>query len=339
MNKGAGIGIGIFLILLLVGGLFAYSYTQLSVSLNDVKFHSIDWTSLSWSNLLKLGLNTLTGNWLGAAFDLIDGVNLNLFFGLTNNGFLPVYIPDLSYEILINDISIGRGYSDVEVTINPGQTKEIISFQNIKKSSLSPAVYSIVGANGMMDLKVKGTAYFQLFGMGIPVPFESSKQISIYDEIRNKLNEIIQKNQQQQRASSTTSSLGKTLDAITNELFGSEDLNLSLPGKSLIDSTYKVGPGSYTYFDLNFSCTVNLQGGFIASAALGDNIYVYIVDESRFRQFENGQSVSTYYNSGKIESDTFDVTLSQGTYYIILSNLHSDFSTKTVQLQASARCI
>ena len=42
MNKGAGIGIGIFLILLIVGGLFVYSYTQLSVSLNDVKFHTID---------------------------------------------------------------------------------------------------------------------------------------------------------------------------------------------------------------------------------------------------------------------------------------------------------
>ena len=65
-------------------------------------------------------------------------------FGLSNNGILPVYIPDLSYDILINDISIGQGYSDVDITINPGQTKEFTSFQNILKSSLSPAVFSII---------------------------------------------------------------------------------------------------------------------------------------------------------------------------------------------------
>ncbi len=109
MGKGAIIGIVIVLILLIIGGLFAYSYTQLSVSLHDVKFYNIDWTSISWSTLLKLGLSTPSGDWLGAAFELIDGVNLNLIFELTNNGFLPVYIPDLSYDILINGISVGKG--------------------------------------------------------------------------------------------------------------------------------------------------------------------------------------------------------------------------------------
>ena len=39
---------------------------------------------------------------------------------------------------------VGKGHSNVDITINPGQTKQITSFQNIQKSSLSPAVYSIV---------------------------------------------------------------------------------------------------------------------------------------------------------------------------------------------------
>ena len=51
-----------------------------------------------------------------------------------------------------------------------------------------PAVYSIVNTQGMIDLKVKGTAYFNLLGLSIPIPFESSKQISIYDEIRDRIN-------------------------------------------------------------------------------------------------------------------------------------------------------
>ena len=109
----------IILIIAIILGLVAYSYTQIHVSLNDVSLHSIDWASFSWSTLLKLGLNLLTGNWLGAAFDLIDGINLNLIFGLSNYGVLPVYIPDLSYDLSINDIPVGKGYSTINTTINP----------------------------------------------------------------------------------------------------------------------------------------------------------------------------------------------------------------------------
>ena len=111
-----------------------------------------------------------------------------MIFALTNNGILPVYIPDLSYDILVNDISIGKDHSNVDMTINPGETKEITSFQNLQKNSLSPAVYSIVDSQGIMDIKVKGIAYFKLILIDIPIPFESSKQISIYDEIRDKIN-------------------------------------------------------------------------------------------------------------------------------------------------------
>jgi len=193
MKKAVSIGVSI-VIVVIVGGLIAYSYTQLSVSLNEVNLHSVDLESLSWSNLLKLGLNTFSGNWLDAAFDLIRGINFNLIFGLSNNGLFPVYIPDLSYDILINGIPIGSGNSKIDTTIYPGQTKEIISFQHIQKNSLLPAVYSIVNTQGIIDLKVKGIAYFNLLGLSIPISFESSKQISIYDEIRNRLNAEIQLN-------------------------------------------------------------------------------------------------------------------------------------------------
>ena len=82
--------------------------------------------------------------------------------------------------------------------VNPGETKEIISFQNIQKNSMAPAAISIIDAEGVMNIKIKGTAYFQLFGWRIPVPFDSQKQISIYDEIQNKINVEIQKNLLQQ---------------------------------------------------------------------------------------------------------------------------------------------
>ena len=199
MSKASGIGIFLLVIVLIVTGLFVYSYTQLSVTLNDVQFHSIDWESLSWSVLLNAGLNVLSENWFGAAMSLIQGINLNLIFGITNNGLLPVYIPDLSYDVMVNGLSTGNGSSKDRITINPGQTKEIVSLQNIQKNTLSPAISSIVDSEGIIDLKVKGTAYFNLLGLSIPVPFESTRQISIYDEVRDKIDTEIQKNQNQRQ--------------------------------------------------------------------------------------------------------------------------------------------
>lgn len=302
-------------IIVIVFGLVAYSYTQIHVSLNDVSFHSIDWASFSWSTLLKLGLNLLTGNWLGAAFELIDGINLNLIFGLSNYGVLPVYIPDLSYDLSINNIPIGKGYSTINTTINPGETREIPVLQNFQKSSLSPVVESIISTGGVINLHVSGTAYFKLLGISIPIPFESTKQVSIVDEIKSRLNSEIQKNQRQQ-----------------------SKLALQLSGQTIVNSVYKVQPGTSTYVHFTLQCTATVQGGFSASAALGDDIIVYILDENQFNLFERGESASTYYNSGKVEYDTFEVTLNPGTYYIVMSNTYSIFSTKTVELQAAGLC-
>ena len=259
---------------------------------------------------------------------------------MTNSGFLPVYIPDLTYDILINDIVVGGGHTNLDITINPGETKEIVSFQNIQKSSLAPTIYSIVSTEGVIDLKVKGTAYFKLLGFNVPIPFESSKQISIYDEVKNKINAEIQKNNPQSSliTSPVDNPLESVLKSITNELFGPDDLELALTGQTIIDTTYKVSPNSYSYVPFTTQCTGSIQGGFVANSVLGNDIIIFILDEDNFREFENGNDASTYYNSNKVESGNFDVTLPSGEYYVVLSNEYSTFSTKTVQLQIATRC-
>lgn len=340
----AAVGIGIsfaVIIIIVVASLFVYSYTQLNVTLNDVQFHSIDWESLSWSVLLKTGLHMLSEDWFGAAFNLVQGINLNLVFGITNNGLLPVYIPDLSYDIMVNGISAGKGTSNEQVTINPGQTIEIISLQNLQKKMLSPAINSIVQSEGIIDLNVKGIADFKLLGLSIPIPFESSRQISIYDEVRDKIETEIQKNQNQQQdmVSSVKKSLENTLDSLIDTFIGSDSLHVKSQDQMVVDSIYKVKPGSYRYSVFTLECTSNIQAGFVASATLGDNIIVFILDEDNFKKYEKGQTVSTYYDSGKTESDMFKISLNPGTYYIVMSNTYSNFSTKTVQLQAVSSCM
>lgn len=340
MGKSKYIGIAVLITFIILIILFAYSYTHLSVNLKNIEFQSIDWEELTWSTLLNVGLNTLSGDWFEAAFGLIQGINLNFVFLVSNNGFLPVYIPDLFYDVLINDIRIGKGKSNLDTTLNPGEVKEIISFQNIQKNSLTQASYSIISTQGIMEIKVKGTAYFKLFGLSIPIPFESSKQISIYDEVRNKINSEIQKNKQESDwVNSVETPLENIIKSITTELFGAKDLKLSLSGQTIIDSTYKVNPSSYSQVYFVLQCKANVQGGFSANALLGNDIIVFILNEENFEKFEDGQNASTYYKSNKVESGIFDVVLDPGEYYIIISNEHSIFSTKTVQLQAASTCV
>ena len=362
----AAIAVAIVLVIFAVlGGLFYYSYTQIQVDLNDIKFHSIDWTTFSWSTLFNLGLNALTGNWLGAAFELIDGINLNLIFGVSNNGFFPVYIPDLSYDIFVNDVHVSNGYTYLDATIFPGETKQITAFQNFKKSSLTPAISSIVSKGGIMEIKVKGTAYFDLIVLKIPIPFESSKTISIQNEIRNKINAEIQKHEEEERrkaaaiaaaaaaaakaaaqaAVNTVSAVGNTVyniaKSLQDQLFGSPDvLDLDLPGDIIIWDIFEVGPGKFSYvYWTGSNCNAKVWGGFIANAALGNNIKVYILDENQFKKFENRYSASTLYNSQKVESAVFEVMVGYGKHYVVMDNRYSDFSTKNVQLKVSMMCL
>ena len=179
-------------IIAILFGLIAYSYTQIHVSLSEVSSVDIELETLSWANLIKLGLDVLSGNWIVAALDVIAGINLELVFELSNNGLLPVYIPELSYDLSINGIPIGTGNSEINTTINPGETREIPILQNLQKTSFSPAIESIINTEGVIDVGVSGTAFFELLGQRIPIPFESTRQVSIVDEIQNQLNQQIQ---------------------------------------------------------------------------------------------------------------------------------------------------
>ena len=188
------VAIGILISLVVAGVFFslvAYSYTQITVNLEGVTLDSIDWAPISVSTLIKIGLDVLSGDWIDSALALIEGINLNFIFQFSNNGILPVHIPDLSYDLSINDVYVGQGNSTINSTINPGETKEIPILQNFQRDSLTPTVKSIVDKNGIMDLHISGIAYFKLLILDVPIPFESTYQISIIDEAEIHLDNLL----------------------------------------------------------------------------------------------------------------------------------------------------
>lgn len=165
-----------------------YSYNQVRISLVDLSFVEIHLEDLSLFDLVNLSLDLMSGNWESIILEVISEIDLGIILELTNNGFFPVYVPDVDYDLSINEIFVGNGSSTVNTVIYPGERKEIDVFQNLQKTSLTPAIKSMIKEQGIITIRVNGTAYIEFFGQSIPLSFENQKQISIIDEILNKIN-------------------------------------------------------------------------------------------------------------------------------------------------------
>jgi hypothetical protein len=107
--------------------------------------------------------------------------------------------------------------------------------------------------------------------------------------------------------------------------------------QEIVNGNVTVNASSYA--DYNFTVpsaasTIQVNGNF--TVAGGNNIKVYIMDESNFKNWQNGQSPSTYYNSGELTAGNFTVTLpSGGTYYLVFDNTFSLNMQKNVDTQES----
>jgi LEA14-like dessication related protein len=122
------------------------------------------------------------------------------------------------------------------------------------------------------------------------------------------------------------------------QLVPSNQLTAQIHNFPVANSVYQVPPGTYTSIPFNMQCSGTLIGQFSAQASLGNNIIVYVLDPTSFRQFQSGISTQTYYNSGKTSSGTINIGLPPGQYYLVLSNTYSLVSTKNVNLIASYTC-
>lgn len=82
-------------------------------------------------------------------------------------------------------------------------------------------------------------------------------------------------------------------------------------------------------FDLMADPTV--EGHITASGGMGNDIEVLIFTDSQFLNWKNGHKVTPVYNSGHVTAaDVHAVLPGPGKYHVILSNMFSAFTPKTV---------
>lgn len=293
-----------------------YSYTQLSGQITNVSYGGLTWAQPSATVVLELGADFLTGNYIGLAMTLVTGIDVIAEISISNGGILPVSIPSESHDLIVNGIDLGSGSSSVSETVNPGQTITVPVQQTIDTSSLSQLATSIVTSGGNLDIQINGDAHLSILGLPVNVPFEKSTQISLIQEIEQHIQALISGQSSQQQ---------------TNQYNG----NPSSSGSTIVNGEYNVSPGQYTSFSFTLSSSATVTGSFSATATLGNNIIVYVLDQNNFALYQSDQSATAYYNSGKVASGNINLQLGPGTYYIVLDNTYSTFSTKDVTIQVS----
>lgn len=100
----------------------------------------------------------------------------------------------------------------------------------------------------------------------------------------------------------------------------------------LLNGSVAVNAGQYWYqqFSVGQRNGGRVVGRFRASGGSGNDIICFIIDQDGLENFQNGHTVPTYYNSGKITVANINTQLAAGQYYLVFSNTFALLTAKTV---------
>lgn len=104
----------------------------------------------------------------------------------------------------------------------------------------------------------------------------------------------------------------------------------------LVGKAFTVGANSYIWFEFEIPSNAEaarIAGSFEAQGGSGNDVQVILTDSQGFTNFQNGHSFRSPYSTQKITTDTFNVPLSPGRYYLIFNNRFSVFTPKAVSAE------
>lgn len=104
---------------------------------------------------------------------------------------------------------------------------------------------------------------------------------------------------------------------------------------NIVNGLITVQAGGYNYYPFTLAAgttSITVSGSFTASGGSGNDIEVFVMDETNFINWKNGHQASAYYTSGQLTTATISASLpSSGAYELVYSNTFSTFSSKNVQ--------
>jgi hypothetical protein len=102
----------------------------------------------------------------------------------------------------------------------------------------------------------------------------------------------------------------------------------------ILNDTFRLRPRRFRPYRFVIKDTypnARATGYISASGGGGDDIYIIIVDDQGLRDFESGNSYTSYFRSKVFGSKNIKVNLPPGVYHAIVSNSHARFFAKLVE--------
>ena len=92
-------------------------------------------------------------------------------------------------------------------------------------------------------------------------------------------------------------------------------------------------------FSVSPQATCTITGRIVGLAGGNKDFQAFIMDENNFLNWKTNHQAQTYWQSGQVAATNVGVRLAgPATYYLVISNLFSPITAKTVKVQAFAEC-
>ncbi len=112
--------------------------------------------------------------------------------------------------------------------------------------------------------------------------------------------------------------------------------NLHVPRTTnIVNGLITVPAGGYEYYPFTLAIgtiSISVSGSFTASGGSGNDIDVFVMDQTNFINWQNGHQSYSYFDSGVLTTGSVSASLpGAGNYYLVYSNTFSTVSSKDVQ--------
>lgn len=102
-----------------------------------------------------------------------------------------------------------------------------------------------------------------------------------------------------------------------------------------------IQPGQFLYypFSVSPSAHCSVTGRVVGLAGGNKDVQVFVMDENNFLNWKTNHEAEAYWQSGQVAATNVAVRLSgPATYYLVISNVFSPITAKTIKMQAFAEC-
>lgn len=106
--------------------------------------------------------------------------------------------------------------------------------------------------------------------------------------------------------------------------------------ETVVNETLRVPAGELRVYPIEAKKYTTVAGRFDVQNARWADIWVLIIPTSEYDNFRNRRAYRYNYISGKVVSGNINVSLMQGSYLLIFSNLHSNIVDATVAARVEA---